>query len=433
MKITNFVIVHPSDLRHSHFEGALMFLARVTGHVVATQKDKTLNGQKLFVVEPLNVKYDEATKQPASLGNTGRAIVAIDVGRLRRRAARAGRAGLSSARMTEQTKNLPADAVIVGIVDSAEYRGEDVLSSGTEIARGLNQPSKRTKSTRPCVAHESSTRTRRRRGSDEAARQATETAAACACGNRTGVRAGEDRAAKNRRARGDYAHPHRIDVPIGQYGIFANVDDAVAAATEAQKKLVAAVARRPRRDRQAHQVDGQGKRPGLGQDGAGRDEDRPARSQDRESCRSSNWCPASSFSRPTPTAAATASASKSSPPFGVIGVITPVTHSVPTLTANAINMIAAGNAIVANPHPSGDELRRPRGARIQQGDRREVRHRPPDHLHRPADAGDGRADLQPPRHPAAGGDRRPRGRPRGAGGEEAGDRRRARQSAGRRR
>ncbi len=55
-----------------------MFLARVTGHVVATQKDKSLNGQKLFVVEPLNVKFDEETKQPASLGNTGRAIVALD-------------------------------------------------------------------------------------------------------------------------------------------------------------------------------------------------------------------------------------------------------------------------------------------------------------------------------------------------------------------
>src|SRR5437667_12111271 len=40
-------------------------------------------------------------------------------------------------------------------------------------------------------------------------------------------------------------------------------------------------------------------------------------------------------------------------PFGVIGVITPVTHSVPTLTANVINMLASGNAIVANPHPSG--------------------------------------------------------------------------------
>ena len=55
-----------------------MFLARVTGHVVATQKDKTLNGQKLFVVEPLNVRYDEASGKPASLGNTGRAIVALD-------------------------------------------------------------------------------------------------------------------------------------------------------------------------------------------------------------------------------------------------------------------------------------------------------------------------------------------------------------------
>jgi len=40
-------------------------------------------------------------------------------------------------------------------------------------------------------------------------------------------------------------------------------------------------------------------------------------------------------------------------PFGVIGCITPVTHSIPTMTANAINMIASGNAMVVNPHPSG--------------------------------------------------------------------------------
>src|SRR3954452_13527434 len=100
-----------------------MFLARVTGHLVATQKDKTLNGQKLFVVEPLSVKYDEKTNTPASLANTGRAIVCLDtVG--------AGEGQLvlvvqgSSARMTEQTKNLPADAVIIGIVDSAEYAGK---------------------------------------------------------------------------------------------------------------------------------------------------------------------------------------------------------------------------------------------------------------------------------------------------------------------
>ncbi|MFA9479784.1 aldehyde dehydrogenase [Phycisphaerales bacterium AB-hyl4] len=40
-------------------------------------------------------------------------------------------------------------------------------------------------------------------------------------------------------------------------------------------------------------------------------------------------------------------------PWGVIGVITPVTHSIPTMAANAINMIAAGNTMVVNAHPSG--------------------------------------------------------------------------------
>src|SRR5688572_2813578 len=106
-----------------------MFLARITGNIVATQKDKTLNGQKLFVVEPLSVKYDQATNQPASLGNTGRAIVAID-------AVGCGEGQLvlvvqgSSARMTEQTKNLPADAVIVGIVDSATYAGKTFHQAG---------------------------------------------------------------------------------------------------------------------------------------------------------------------------------------------------------------------------------------------------------------------------------------------------------------
>ncbi len=43
-------------------------------------------------------------------------------------------------------------------------------------------------------------------------------------------------------------------------------------------------------------------------------------------------------------------------PFGVIGIITPVTHSLPTLACNCINMLAAGNAIVCNPHPSGARI-----------------------------------------------------------------------------
>jgi aldehyde dehydrogenase len=40
-------------------------------------------------------------------------------------------------------------------------------------------------------------------------------------------------------------------------------------------------------------------------------------------------------------------------PFGVVGIITPVTHSLPTLAGNAINLLASGNALVCNPHPAG--------------------------------------------------------------------------------
>jgi aldehyde dehydrogenase len=43
-------------------------------------------------------------------------------------------------------------------------------------------------------------------------------------------------------------------------------------------------------------------------------------------------------------------------PFGVIGAITPVTHSLPTITGNAVSMIAAGNTLVVNPHPSGKKV-----------------------------------------------------------------------------
>jgi aldehyde dehydrogenase len=43
-------------------------------------------------------------------------------------------------------------------------------------------------------------------------------------------------------------------------------------------------------------------------------------------------------------------------PFGVIGAITPVTHSLPTITGNAVSMIASGNSVVVNPHPSGKKV-----------------------------------------------------------------------------
>lgn len=40
-------------------------------------------------------------------------------------------------------------------------------------------------------------------------------------------------------------------------------------------------------------------------------------------------------------------------PYGLVAAILPVTHSVPTLSGNIINMVAAGNAVVFNPHPGG--------------------------------------------------------------------------------
>jgi len=39
-------------------------------------------------------------------------------------------------------------------------------------------------------------------------------------------------------------------------------------------------------------------------------------------------------------------------PFGVVGAVTPSTHSIPTLTGNIVNIVAAGNAVVFNAHPA---------------------------------------------------------------------------------
>ncbi len=43
-------------------------------------------------------------------------------------------------------------------------------------------------------------------------------------------------------------------------------------------------------------------------------------------------------------------------PWGVIGMMLPVTHSVPTMASNAINVMAAGNTAVFGPHPSGKRV-----------------------------------------------------------------------------
>jgi len=40
-------------------------------------------------------------------------------------------------------------------------------------------------------------------------------------------------------------------------------------------------------------------------------------------------------------------------PFGVIGMVLPATHSAPTMASNAINVLAGGNTAVFSPHPAG--------------------------------------------------------------------------------
>lgn len=111
-----------------------MFLGRVKGHIVATAKDPAIRGQKLLVIEPLKIDYDEpaaAANGGASAGAggrlevTGRAIVAMDM-------IGAGEGQLvlivqgSSARMAEGCSKLPTDAVVVGIVDEAVVMGKKV-------------------------------------------------------------------------------------------------------------------------------------------------------------------------------------------------------------------------------------------------------------------------------------------------------------------
>ena len=90
-----------------------MFIGRIVGTVVATQKVRPLTGHALFVVEPLRIdqmSHDRLTP-------TGRSFVCVDtIG------AGEGDTVLcvqgSSARYTEETKTLPIDAAIVGLVDT---------------------------------------------------------------------------------------------------------------------------------------------------------------------------------------------------------------------------------------------------------------------------------------------------------------------------
>ena len=101
-----------------------MFLAKVTGSVVATQKVASMTGHKLLTVEPLRV---EPTERERLIG-TGRSFVVVDtVG------AGLGETVLivqgSSARLTPETEKLPVDCTIIGIVDTVNVENRMIFSA----------------------------------------------------------------------------------------------------------------------------------------------------------------------------------------------------------------------------------------------------------------------------------------------------------------
>jgi len=90
-----------------------MLICKVTGTLVATRKEPTLDGLKLLVVRPCDVKGEP----------TGAALIAAD----------AVGAGLgevvliaqgSSARQTVATRERPVDAVVMAIVDTLAVDGD---------------------------------------------------------------------------------------------------------------------------------------------------------------------------------------------------------------------------------------------------------------------------------------------------------------------
>ena len=169
---------------------------------------------------------------------------------------------------------------------------------------------------------------------------------------RTGVRAGEDAPANEPQRRATYTPPHSTNVPTGQHGIFSNVDQAVAAATDAQKKL----ARLSLEDRDAivKLIKAMAKQNAQSWGRIELDETKIGRLDHKvEKLQILELVPGVEFLRTDANSGSNGVCLEEYAPFGVIGIITPVTHSVPTLSANAVNMIASGNAIVANPHPSG--------------------------------------------------------------------------------
>ncbi len=101
-----------------------MFLAKVIGQVVATQKDDKLRGSKLLVLRPLQID----SSNPADLVENKNTVVAVD-----NCGAGVGQVVMfcqgSSARQAYGMKELPVDAAVIGLVDSVEAFSREVYKA----------------------------------------------------------------------------------------------------------------------------------------------------------------------------------------------------------------------------------------------------------------------------------------------------------------
>ena len=99
-----------------------MFVAKVIGSMVSTQKVDAMKGRKLLIVEPY--RLDEARQGMKSAGRTFVAVDTVGAGEGELVLVTQG----SSARLTPETKSLPVDTVIIGIVDTVHVEQGCVYS-----------------------------------------------------------------------------------------------------------------------------------------------------------------------------------------------------------------------------------------------------------------------------------------------------------------
>ncbi len=91
-----------------------MLLGRVSGTLVASRKEPTMEGLKLLVVRHLDVDDNDLATFVVAVDAVGAGVgkvVLVATG--------------SSARQTEVTRDRPCDAVIMAIVDTWEVGGQE--------------------------------------------------------------------------------------------------------------------------------------------------------------------------------------------------------------------------------------------------------------------------------------------------------------------